>query len=80
MEDEEEAAAWHESPGVTITRLICQLILAIAVMIGATIVFLTHPEYAVSASLLIGVVVGSWFGLVRSPGGHPPLRHKKEDH
>jgi hypothetical protein len=64
---DEDERAWHEAPSVTITRLVCQLVLALVVMFAAGLILLTHPEHSGSASLLIGIVLGSWFGISRSP-------------
>lgn len=60
-----------EPVSVQITRLVCQLVLGIAVLVTSLVLLLTHPEYSAGAALAVGVVLGSGFGLVRP---HYPRR------
>jgi hypothetical protein len=58
---------WSEAPSVTITRLICQLVLSVGVLTTSLFLVLVRPEYAAGATLAAGVVLGAWFGIVREP-------------
>jgi hypothetical protein len=58
---------WHEAPSVTITRLVCQFLLSVGVLAGATAIAMLRPEYTAGATLAAGVVLGAWFGIVREP-------------
>lgn len=60
-----------EPSSVQITRLVCQLVLGLAVLTASLVVLLTHPEYSAGAALAVGVVLGNGFGLVRP---HYPRR------
>jgi len=64
---ENNGAEWHEAPSVTITRLVCQLVLSIGVLSGCVGVAMAKPEYMAGATLAAGVVLGAWFGVVREP-------------
>lgn len=53
---------WHEAASVTVTRLICQLVIALVVLGGAVVILLNHPEFSNAALLCVGVVLGAYFG------------------
>jgi uncharacterized membrane protein YfcA len=55
---------YHEPASVTVTRLICQLILTLTIFIGAGLLMIAHPEYGYGVSVLLGALIGSWFGVV----------------
>ena len=59
---------YHEPAAVSITRLVCQTLVVLAVLFGAGTLLLVRPEYSSAAIALIGVVVGACFGLVRFQG------------
>lgn len=54
----------QESPSVSVTRLVCQLVLSLAVMSGGVALLLSHPEYSGGIALAIGMILGAWFGVV----------------
>jgi hypothetical protein len=56
---------WHEAPQVTITRLVCQLVLSVGVLTACGLLVVNHPEHAAGAAMAAGVVLGAWFGVVR---------------
>jgi len=58
---------WHEAASVTITRLLCQFALSVGTLFVALWLLLTHPEYATGEALIAGIILGSWFGVVREP-------------
>jgi len=58
---------WHEAPSVTITRLICQLLLSVGILSVCLWLLLTRPEFNAAVGLLTGTVLGAWFSLVREP-------------
>lgn len=58
----------HEPATVSITRLLCQTLVVLAVLFGAGTLLIVRPEYSSAAIALIGVVVGACFGLVRFEG------------
>ena len=60
--------AYHEPATVSITRLVCQTLVVLTVLLGAGTLLLVRPEYSSAAIALIGVVVGACFGLVRFQG------------
>ena len=53
-----------EPSSVSVTRLICQLVLSLVVMAGGVLLLLTHPEYNGGIAMAIGMVLGAWFGVV----------------
>ncbi len=59
---------YHEPATVSITRLVCQTLVVLTVLLGAGTLLLVRPEYSSAAIALIGVVVGACFGLVRFQG------------
>jgi hypothetical protein len=65
---------YHEPATVSITRLVCQTLVVLAVLFGAGTLLLVRPEYSSAAIALIGVVVGACFGLVRFEG----LRRRRD--
>jgi hypothetical protein len=54
---------------VSVTRLICTLILSVGILTVCLWILLTRPEYNAAVGLLTGTVLGAWFGIIR-PGGH----------
>jgi hypothetical protein len=58
---------WHEAASVTITRLVCQLLLSVGVLFGCLWITINHPEDTGGAALAAGVILGAWFGIVREP-------------
>ena len=60
--------AYHEPTTVSITRLVCQTLVVLVVLMGAGTLLFFRPEYSSAAIALIGVVVGACFGLVRFEG------------
>jgi hypothetical protein len=52
---------WHEAASVTVTRLICQVLVTLTVLGASVLLVLTHPEYGAGIALVCGVVLGSWF-------------------
>jgi hypothetical protein len=50
-----------EAPSVAIARLICQLVLSLAVLLGGIYLVVLRPEYIAGVALAIGVVMGAWF-------------------
>jgi len=65
---------YHEPQSVSITRLVCQTLVVLTVLLGAGTLLLVRPEYSSAAIALIGVVVGACFGLVRFEG----LRRRRD--
>jgi len=57
----------QEAPSVTITRLICQLVLSVGVLASCGLIAFLRPEYTAGATLAAGVVLGAWFGAARPP-------------
>lgn len=51
-----------EPASVQIARMVCQLVVALAILGVSLILVLTHPEYNSAVALVIGVVMGSYFG------------------
>lgn len=62
-----DSSNWHEAPSVTITRLLSQLVLSVGVLTAAVLIAIARPEYTAGAALAIGVVLGSWFGMLHEP-------------
>ena len=52
---------------MTITRLLCQLVLSVGVLTGCLWITVNKPEDTGGAALAAGVVLGAWFGVVREP-------------
>ena len=59
---------------MSVTRLVCQTLVVLAVLGGAGTLLLVRPEYSSAAIALIGVVIGACFGLVRFEG----LRRRRD--
>lgn len=66
---------YHEPPAIAVTRLICQTLVVLTVLLGSGMLLWLRPEYSSAALALIGVVVGACFGLVRL--NHPLRRGGK---
>jgi hypothetical protein len=64
-----------EAPAVTITRLVCVLVLTLVILCGGVALILTHPEYTSHAALVIGLVIGAWFS---NAGVRDPRRRRVE--
>lgn len=62
-----DPGSWHEAASVTITRLICQFALSVGTLFVALWLLLNHPEYSAGVALVSGIVLGTWFGVVREP-------------
>jgi len=62
-----DPGAWHEAASVTITRLLCQFALSVGTLCVALWLLLNKPEYAAGVALVAGIVLGTWFGVVREP-------------
>jgi hypothetical protein len=50
-----------EASSVAIARLVCLLVMSLAILIGGALVVLSRPEYIAGVSLAMGVVMGAWF-------------------
>jgi len=55
---------YHEPSAVSVTRLICQTLVVLTVLLGSGVLLWLRPEYAHVAIAFIGVVVGACFGMV----------------
>jgi hypothetical protein len=64
----ESPEEWHEAASVTVTRLICQVLVTLTVLGASVLLVLTHPEYGAGIALVCGVVLGSWFTVPRDIG------------
>jgi hypothetical protein len=73
----ESSDEWHEPASVTVTRLICQVIVTLTVLGASVLLVLTHPEYGAGIALVCGVVLGSWFTGV--PQGWTRSRRRRQD-
>lgn len=56
---------YHEPPSIAVTRLVCQTLVVMTVLLGSGVLLVLRPEYSNVAIAFIGVVVGACFGLVR---------------
>jgi len=54
-----------DPPAVSITRLVCQTIVVMTILVGSGLLLVARPEYSSVAIAFIGVVIGASFGLVR---------------
>lgn len=64
--------SWHEAASVTITRIVCQLVLSVGILVVCLWLALVHPEYNGAVGLLVGTILGAWFSLMSprlSPSG-----------
>lgn len=61
--DSGEVDEWHEDARVAATRLVCQLIVTLSVLVLSVVLILTHPEYNAGIALVCGVVLGTWFAI-----------------
>jgi hypothetical protein len=59
----ESPEAWREPASVTVTRLICQVLVTLSVLAAGLLLVLTHPEYNTGVALVCGVVLGTWFAV-----------------
>jgi hypothetical protein len=69
---------WHEDARVTATRLVCQMIVTLTVLVASVLLVLTHPEYAAGVALVCGVVLGSWFTMPRDLRGGRGRRRRQD--
>jgi hypothetical protein len=73
----ESPEEWHEPASVTVTRLICQVIVTLTVLGASVLLVLAHPEYGAGIALVCGVVLGSWFTGI--PQGWTRGRRRRQD-
>lgn len=64
---------------MTITRLICQVVVTLIVLAAGLVLVLTHPEYNAGVALVCGVVLGAWFVLPEWGWAARRRRRKDED-
>jgi len=57
--------SYHEPASVAVTRLVCQTLVVMTVLLGSGALLIARPEYSNVAIAFIGVVIGACFGLVR---------------
>lgn len=67
MESPPPENGWHEAASVTITRLLCQFALSVGMLFVALWLLLNYPQYVGGEALIVGVILGSWFGVAREP-------------
>ncbi|HEY1292969.1 MAG TPA: hypothetical protein VGJ60_07820 [Chloroflexota bacterium] len=63
---------------MTATRLVCQMIVTLTVLVASVLLVLTHPEYAAGVALVCGVVLGSWFTMPRDLRGGRGRRRRQD--
>jgi hypothetical protein len=68
-----------EAASVTITRLVCQLVVTVSVLGAALLLVLTHPEYNAGVALVCGVVLGTWFVMPDRPRWTRHRRKEREE-
>jgi hypothetical protein len=76
MSESPDSGEWHEDPRVAVTRLVCQVLVTLAVLGFSVFLVLTHPEYNAGVALVCGVVLGSWFTMPANLGWG---RHRRKD-
>lgn len=78
MAESPPESEWHEDARVTATRLVCQMIVTLTVLVASVLLVLTHPEYAAGVALVCGVVLGSWFTMPRDLRGGRGRRRRQD--
>jgi hypothetical protein len=70
---------WHEPASVTITRMVCQVLVTLIVLAAGLLLVLIRPEYNAGVALVCGVVLGAWFVIPLAFRPAPRRRRKDED-